>query len=95
LGEFNVRQILSQHGGNMRVLFFAQLRLAVGSDAIELAVEQSITGAGLWEQLIKQYPALQQVSGPIRLAVNQEFVDWMHGLQDDQEIAFIPPVSGG
>src|SRR4051794_20737233 len=53
------------------------------------------TVGSLWELLIHRYPRLSGYSGRILYAVNQEFGTLTTELHDGDEVAFVPPVSGG
>ena len=76
-----------------RILYFASLRDAAGRDAEEMQSAQSDARA--------LYAELQQRHGftlrpeRLRLAVNGEFASWDRRLADGDEVAFLPPVSGG
>ena len=76
-----------------RILYFASLRDAAGRDA-EAVEFAGADARGLYAQLREQHGfALAQRS--LRLAVNGEFASWDRVLADGDEIAFLPPVSGG
>jgi molybdopterin converting factor small subunit len=45
------------------------------------------------DTLRERFPVLQEA--PVRLAVNRVYVDKTHPLHDNDELALIPPVSGG
>ncbi len=79
----------------IRVKFFAILRERAGTAEIVKELPQGSTVSQLWEILQKDHPKLA-VSG-IRLlyAVNQDYVAPDHVLKNDDEVVFIPPVSGG
>jgi molybdopterin converting factor small subunit len=79
----------------MKVLFFAQLSQATGAREIELSVATPLDGRRLWELLKEQYPGLDDVRVPLRIARDGEFVAWEAELRNEHEVAFIPPVSGG
>ena len=49
----------------------------------------------LWEQLVARYARLSGYSGRLLYAVNQEFSTLETQLHEGDEVAFIPPVSGG
>jgi molybdopterin converting factor small subunit len=49
----------------------------------------------VWELLKRERPDLAAVERSLAFAVAQEYVDKTHPLQDNDELAFIPPVSGG
>ena len=79
----------------MRVLFFAQLKDATGCDSIELAPISPLNGVQLWKMLIEKFPALANHQKNVRLARNWEYADAKTVFADGDEIALIPPVSGG
>jgi molybdopterin synthase catalytic subunit len=49
----------------------------------------------VWERLTASYPRLAGYTGRLLYAVNQEFAEPASPLADGDELAFIPPVSGG
>jgi molybdopterin synthase sulfur carrier subunit len=76
-----------------RVLYFASLRDAAGRDA-EAVDFAGVDARGLYAQLREVHGfALAQQN--LRLAVNGEFAPWDRTLADGDEVAFLPPVSGG
>ena len=42
-----------------------------------------------------KFPAMKELRPYIRVAVNEKYVDLSHSLQTGDEVALIPPVSGG
>jgi molybdopterin converting factor subunit 1 len=79
----------------LRLLFFATLRERAGTSEMTLEVDGPITVAALWQRLRGEVSGLADYSGPVRFAVDQSYVDNQETLQDNAEVAFIPPVSGG
>jgi molybdopterin converting factor subunit 1 len=79
----------------MRVLFFAQLKDATRCDSIELALAPPQTAERLWEELLKKFPALAAHRANVRLARNWEYAAPDAQFTNTDEIALIPPVSGG
>ncbi|HXR46905.1 MAG TPA: molybdopterin converting factor subunit 1 [Candidatus Limnocylindrales bacterium] len=79
----------------MRVLFFAQLKDATGCDSIELAPPSSLNTEQLWTALLKQFPALAAHRAHVRLSRNWEYAAPDALFSHDDEVALIPPVSGG
>jgi molybdopterin synthase sulfur carrier subunit len=75
-----------------KVLFFAHLRDAVGAEHL-LIDATGKTVAELKEELAKNYQLPQLDT--VMTAVNEEFAPDEMIIQDGDEIAFIPPVSGG
>lgn len=79
----------------MRVLFFAHLKDATKCGSIELAPPSPPTAGQLWVELLKKFPALEEHKKNIRLARNWEYADEQTIFSDADEVALIPPVSGG
>lgn len=75
------------------VLYFAKLREERGMDA-EIVETLACTAGGLYEELRFRH-RLTLEPGSLRAARNEEFCDWSDPIQDNDEIIFIPPVSGG
>ena len=78
----------------MRVLFFAQLKDATGCGAVELA-SPAVNAEQLWAELLKKFPALAAHRKNVRLAKNWEYAAPGEQFSDADEVALIPPVSGG
>jgi len=79
----------------MRVLFFAQLQDATGCDATELSTASPLNQEQLWVRLLEKFPALAAHRGNVRLARNWEYADAETQFFQADEVALIPPVSGG
>lgn len=78
------------------VIFFAQVRELVGTDALTLPAEYPTVEAlrqTLCQRGDKWQLALE--AGNLLAAVNQALVTAEHPLQDGDEVAFFPPVTGG
>lgn len=80
----------------IKVLFFAQVRELVGTDATEVAADFPTVEA-LRQHLAAQSDrwALALEDGKLLAAVNQTLVSFDHPLTDGDEVAFFPPVTGG
>lgn len=73
---------------------FASLReLAVERATLELS--DGATADDAWHQLAARYPALAAHRPYVRAALNGAYVAWDAPLADGDELAFLPPVSGG
>lgn len=77
----------------VRVLFFAYLRERCRVREIDLALPEGATVDAAWSRLVSQFQQLP--AEPPRFAVNRVYVDKAHTLHDNDELALIPPVSGG
>ena len=74
---------------------FAMLRTALGADARTLEADPGATAADLKPELLARYPELADWMPYVRVALNREYRSWDAALQDGDELALIPPVSGG
>jgi molybdopterin synthase catalytic subunit len=79
----------------VRTRLFARLRELAGTDSENVEVRAGATVADVYNALRKSHPGLDVRSESVRAAVNQEFADWDVVVADGDEVAFIPPVSGG
>jgi len=79
----------------VRILLFAGLRERLRSDSVELELPEGVTVAQLLAALGERHPALRDLLPPCRVAVEQEFVGPEHPVRAGDEVAVIPPVSGG
>jgi len=79
----------------MKVLFFAQSRLAAECADRVLKPDREMTQAEFWTMLLKDYPALATQQKTARLARNEIYLQDGELLYPGDEIAVIPPVSGG
>ncbi len=79
----------------MKVLFFAQSRLAAGCDEWVLKSDRVMTQAEFWARLGQAHPALIPQQKAARLARREIYLQDGELLHPDDEVAVIPPVSGG
>jgi len=79
----------------MTVLFFATARTATGLDREDLPVSGALSEGELWEKLITRHPALAEIRTSTRLACNGVYAEAGSVFSDADEVALIPPVSGG
>lgn len=79
----------------VRVRLFASYREAVGTPTVDLALDDAGGGQAVWAALVARYPALARLPAPSGYAVNNEYVDGLRPLRENDEVALIPPVSGG
>ena len=80
---------------NVRVLFFASLRERVKRSETAWTLADRATVATLWSALVDEFPQIEPMSGSVTFAVNREYVERDHALLEGDEVAIIPPVSGG
>jgi MoaE-MoaD fusion protein len=78
----------------VRVRFFARLRELAGLEIEVLHVSPGATVAHAYDASRVNHPALPPRES-VRAALNQEFAEWTVRISNGDEVAFIPPVSGG
>ena len=79
----------------VRLRFFASLRERLRRSAAEYTLADGSSVQDLWAALCAEYPHLAELGPSIAFAVNQEYVNREHRLSNNDEVALIPPVSGG
>ena len=80
----------------VQIRLFAQLRERAGADAIEAELADGATVADALSQLAQSSPLGDLLARlPVRMAVNRELADADTQLHPDDELALLPPVSGG
>jgi len=79
----------------VRVLFFGMLRDIVGAAEQKIDVEDGARLESVFERYARQFPKLKGLESSIVLACNQQFCDRATTVAEGDEIAFLPPVSGG
>ena len=79
----------------MHIRFFAHLTNVTGCDSIELTPATALTADQLWAALLEKFPALAEHRASVRLARNLEYADAAAQFNPTDEVALIPPVSGG
>lgn len=77
------------------VRLFARLRDIAGAAELARDVPPGATIGTVWGQLAREYPELAPYGRSISSAVNEEYSRMDHVLADGDEVAFLPPVSGG
>ncbi|RYU78285.1 MoaD/ThiS family protein [Hymenobacter persicinus] len=78
----------------LKIALFGIAKEIVGSSQLDLTAPDQQSVTGLMDQLRGQYPALGELTS-FAVAVNSEYAAADYRLQENDEIALIPPVSGG
>lgn len=78
----------------VKVLFFGALKDVAG-DVAEIELPQGATVGDLVSSILKDRSALSGYARSIAVAVNQEYARADQELRDEDEVALLPPVSGG
>ena len=78
----------------IKVLFFGRLRELAGAEAlVEVTAGSRIEE--LFANFVERNPELSRYRGSLVASRNQEFAAWSTPLLNGDEVAFLPPVSGG
>ena len=77
------------------VRLFARLRDLAGSGELTREMPEHATVGAVWTALVAEYPGLAPYERSISCAVNADYSRFTAGVSDGDEIAFLPPVSGG
>jgi molybdopterin converting factor subunit 1 len=80
---------------SIRVLFFASLADVVGVREAELEASKYPDVISIYSHFETAFPQLRIHRSSILFALNSEFTDPASAVKDGDEIAFLPPVSGG
>ena len=78
-----------------KVRLFARLADLAGARETELELGEGLSVAEAFEVLCRRFPEMAGLAGSLMFAVNAEYVSPDHPLRAGDELALIPPVSGG
>ncbi len=79
----------------LRVRLFATYREIVGEKDVAWTAEPGTTLADFLDAFLRRHPRLEAHRDTMMLAVNQAFAEPRTVLQEGDEVALLPPVSGG
>ena len=79
----------------VKVLFFGMLKDVVGRSEESVELEGTPTAGAVFEHFAARYPRIGEMAASIVLARNREFCRAAELLGEGDELAFLPPVSGG
>jgi len=77
------------------VRLFARLRDLAGAGELVRDVSAPATVQTVWDGLVADMPALVEYERTMSVAVNAEYARMAAPVTDGDEVAFLPPVSGG
>ena len=78
-----------------KVLFFGILKDLAGISAEETDFPAGADLRSVFDRYAARFPAVRAMASSIVVARNQEFADLSTKLEEGDEVAFLPPVSGG
>jgi molybdopterin converting factor subunit 1 len=79
----------------VKVKFFASYKEALGKDEIDLELDDDSNVSKLLDILRKDHPKLGNLMETLVVSVNLEYADYEKKLKEGDEVALLPPVSGG
>lgn len=79
----------------IRVLLFATYREIVGEGEVSWVLPESATLRDFLDIFLRKHPRLSPHRASMLLAVNEAFADPATALHEGDEVALLPPVSGG
>jgi len=77
------------------IRLFARLRDLAGAGELVRDVPEQATVQTVWNALKTEMPSLVAYEGTMSVAVNAEYSRMAAAVHDGDEVAFLPPVSGG
>jgi molybdopterin converting factor subunit 1 len=77
------------------VRLFARLRDIAGTAELTRDVPPGATVASVWQTLVAEFPPLAEYARSISSALNADYARMDQPVADGDEVAFLPPVSGG
>ncbi|HEY4612998.1 MAG TPA: MoaD/ThiS family protein [Bacteroidota bacterium] len=80
---------------NITLRLFSLAKDLAGFDERQLQLSEGDSAEAVLRHLVGVNPKFEQWQSSLRLAVNLEYVPNSHPLRDGDEVAVIPPVSGG
>ena len=80
---------------HVTVRLFARLREIAGASELSRQLPDEATAADAWNALAVEFPGLADHARTVSCAVNETYSRLTTRLHDGDEVAFLPPVSGG
>ena len=79
----------------VKVRLFARLRDIAGTGELDREIDAPATVQAVWNDLVAEKPPLRDYERAMSVAVNTEYARMSAVVADGDEVAFLPPVSGG
>jgi molybdopterin converting factor subunit 1 len=79
----------------VRIRLFGRLHDLAGATQVQRDLPAAATAWDVWQRLVAEFPAVAPYAGSVSVAVNADFAKMTTMVGDGDEVAFLPPVSGG
>ncbi len=79
----------------IKVLLFGAAADRAGTRQVEVPVDEDTTLEEVWSVLVDRYPTLQPMRDTLAFAINEEYARTQDKVLAGDEVAVLPPVSGG
>ena len=86
---------MSNTGSKIDVRLYASVKDLLGKERIEVGWSDNMTAGDLRKKLNELFPILTQVNTQFTIAVNRKAVDEKKLVLMTDELAILPPISGG
>jgi molybdopterin synthase sulfur carrier subunit len=80
---------------HVTIRLFARLRELAGASDLTRELPPGSSAHDAWNALVAEFPAMADYTRAISCAVNEDYARLTAALKDGDEVAFLPPVSGG
>lgn len=77
------------------IRLFGRLHDLAGANELQRDLPDEATVAAAWDQLAREFPSMGAYGRSVSAAVNADFSRMTTHLAEGDEVAFLPPVSGG
>ena len=80
---------------HVTIRLFARLREMAGGAELRRELPDGATARHAWDALAAEFPGFDDYSKAVSCAINEEYARMTSPINDGDEVAFLPPVSGG
>ena len=80
---------------HVTIRLFARLREMAGAPEITRTLPEGSSVRAAWDSLVGEFPDFDDYSKVVSCAVNEDYARMTTTLNEGDEVAFLPPVSGG
>jgi molybdopterin converting factor subunit 1 len=80
---------------HVTIRLFARLRELAGASELARELPEGSSARDAWNALAVEFPQMADYTRSISCAVNEDYARLSAALKEGDEVAFLPPVSGG